>query len=61
MQTIKIHGAGFADKLLAYMIRYYSDRGYNITATRSYDQSLGATWTIEISKEAKGNDSNELN
>ena len=48
MQTITIHGAGFADKLLAYMIRYYSDRGYSVSATRSYDSTLGTTWQLEI-------------
>jgi len=54
MQTIKIHGAGWGEKLMAYMLRWYSARGYNITATRSYDNARGTTWTLEIQKSKEG-------
>jgi len=50
MQTIKITGAAWGEKLVAYMIRWYSDRGYNVEATHGYNDKLGATWTIEISQ-----------
>lgn len=50
MQTIKITGAAWGEKLVAYMIRWYSDRGYNVEANRTCNDILGTTWTIEITQ-----------